>query len=556
MVLRLFERAPRLLDAPLPLGSRVRAMVGDGRSQVGLGGAHHDAACVDEPQCTLQQLLVLLSHAGVLFPDLLALDDTHEANLLVLTTYRCGQGRFALTHWSDAAFQRFSCSCRLPERLAGRVAAKPGRVTRVMPGLVLGPLLRYTGSTQATVWVETDAACEVAVLGAHQRTFCVEGHHYALVVLSDLDEGTVRPYEIHLDGERAWPPDDGRPPSTIHTREHERRARLVFGSCRVGDPERPPFTLERSQHPLGFGIDALWALSRRLQSGQEEWPDCLLLLGDQVYADETSEQTRAFIRARRDTSRPPGEQVADFEEYARLYREAWSDPDIRWLLSTVPSTMIFDDHDVHDDWNISAAWVREMRATAWWDERISGAFMSYWIYQHIGNLAPPELEEERLLAEISAVADGGPRLREFARAIDREPAASRFAFHRDFGRSRLVVIDSRAARVLTEGSRDMVDDEEWQWIAEHTRGAFDHLIIASTLPVFMTPGDRWAGGLERGGLLGRLGTPGRARRREDAPRRRSRALARVPAVVQDDGRAVARARRRPGFAGHDLVHRR
>jgi hypothetical protein len=34
----------------------------------------------------------------------------------------------------------------------------------------------------------------------------------------------------------------------------------------------------------------------------------------------------------------------------------------------------------------------------------------------------------------------------------------------------------------------MVDDEEWQWIAEHARGAFDHLIIASTLPVFMTPG--------------------------------------------------------------------
>ena len=35
-----------------------------------------------------------------------------------------------------------------------------------MPGLLLGPLLRYTGSTQATVWVETDGPCEVAVLAA------------------------------------------------------------------------------------------------------------------------------------------------------------------------------------------------------------------------------------------------------------------------------------------------------------------------------------------------------------------------------------------------------
>jgi hypothetical protein len=357
-----------------------------------------------------------------------------------------------------------------------------------MPGLILGPLLRYTGSTQATVWVETDAPCEVAVLDARERTFCVEGHHYALVVLSDLGEGSVRPYEVALDGVRAWPPEDGRPPSTIHTREGEHRARLVFGSCRVGDPERPPYTLPPAEHELGFGIDALWALSRRLQSGQEEWPDCLLLLGDQVYADETSEETREFIRTRRDASRPPGEQVADFEEYTRLYREAWSDPDIRWLLATVPSTMIFDDHDVHDDWNISEAWVRDLRATDWWDERVTGAFMSYWLYQHIGNLAPPELAQEPLLAELRAAGDGGPRLREFARAIDREPAASRFAFHRDFGRSRLVVIDSRAARILTEGRRDMVDEEEWQWIAEHARGAYDHLIIASTLPVFMAPG--------------------------------------------------------------------
>jgi hypothetical protein len=357
-----------------------------------------------------------------------------------------------------------------------------------MPGLVLGPLLRYTGSTQATVWVETDSACEVAVLDARRRTFCVEGHHYALVVLEGLDEGSVRPYEVHLDGVRVWPPEDGRPPSTIHTREHERHARLVFGSCRVGDPEREPYTLPPTEHPHGFGIDALWALSRRLQSGNEEWPDCLLLLGDQVYADEVSEETRAFIRSRRDPSRPPGMQVADFEEYVRLYREAWSDPDIRWLLSTVPSTMIFDDHDVHDDWNISEAWVRDMRATSWWDERITGAFMAYWIYQHIGNLAPPELAGEFLLAQISADADGGPRLRAFAHAADREPAASRFAFHRDFGRSRLLVIDTRAARVLADSRRDIVDDDEWRWIDEHTRGTYDHLIIASTLPVFMAPG--------------------------------------------------------------------
>jgi hypothetical protein len=33
----------------------------------------------------------------------------------------------------------------------------------------------------------------------------------------------------------------------------------------------------------------------------------------------------------------------------------------------------------------------------------------------------------------------------------------------------------------------MVDAGEWAWIVEHARGAYDHLIIASTLPVFMLP---------------------------------------------------------------------
>ena len=207
-----------------------------------------------------------------------------------------------------------------------------------------------------------------------------------------------------------------------------------------------------------------------------------------MYADEVSPETLAFVRSRRDVSQPPGEQVADFEEYTRLYRESWSDPDIRWLLSTVPSTMIFDDHDVHDDWNISEAWVDEMRRLPWWEERIVGAFMSYWLYQHLGNLAPPELAEEPLYAELRADEDGGPRLRAFAHMADRESAASRWAFHRDFGQTRLVVVDSRAARVLADGRRDMVDAEEWDWIVEHARGDYDHLIIASTLPVFMTGG--------------------------------------------------------------------
>jgi len=38
--------------------------------------------------------------------------------------------------------------------------------------------------------VETDEPCQVEVLGARERTWCVEGHHYALVHVEGLEPGT------------------------------------------------------------------------------------------------------------------------------------------------------------------------------------------------------------------------------------------------------------------------------------------------------------------------------------------------------------------------------
>jgi hypothetical protein len=69
-----------------------------------------------------------------------------------------------------------------------------------MPELVLGPVLRHVGEIDAVVWVETDAPCTVEVLGAREQTFQVEGHHYAIVRMDDLEPGAWHEYEVHLDG--------------------------------------------------------------------------------------------------------------------------------------------------------------------------------------------------------------------------------------------------------------------------------------------------------------------------------------------------------------------
>jgi hypothetical protein len=360
----------------------------------------------------------------------------------------------------------------------------------VRPGLVLGPLLRYTGERDATVWVETDTACEVEVLGHRASTFEIEGHHYTLVRITDLAPGKAYEYEVFLDGEKVWPDDEHDfPPCVIRTIASDGVLNLSYGSCRVSVPHEPPFTLAADAHKEGYERDALQALAlRMMRDPHERWPDALLLLGDQIYADEVSGGALDFIRSRRDKNDPPGEQVADFEEYTRLYWDAWRNPAIRWLLSTVPTTMIFDDHDVNDDWNISETWVRQMRAKPWWEERIIGAFMSYWVYQHLGNLSPRELEEDELFEKVQEAENPTRILREFAYKADREIAGTRWSYHRDFGRVRLIMMDSRAGRVLKEGHRSMLDEEEWAWIVEMATGDFDHFLFGTSLPFLLGPG--------------------------------------------------------------------
>jgi hypothetical protein len=356
--------------------------------------------------------------------------------------------------------------------------------------LVLGPLLRFVSETQATFWVEVDSPCEVNVLGRSALTFHVEGHHYALVVVDGLEPGTEYQYEVALEGRRVWPEDGSDwPVPCVRTLTGDEDVTIVFGSCRVAVPHHPPFTLTKDEDKEnGREIDALYALAHRLRDlPRAEWPDLLLMIGDQVYVDEDAPRTRAFIRARRDVSKPPHLEVADFEEYTQLYRETWGEEVIRWLLSTVPTAMLFDDHDTHDDWNISESWCHEMDQLAWWKPRIEGALVSYWIYQHIGNLSPEELERRGLLARVLEADDAGPLLRREALEADSDEGGSIWSYTRDLGRTRLVMFDSREGRVFRP-VREMNDRAEWRWVERHATGGFDHLLLVDTLPMLMSPG--------------------------------------------------------------------
>ncbi len=358
-----------------------------------------------------------------------------------------------------------------------------------MADLVLGPLLRYLGETEATIWVETDEACDVAVLGSTEPTFCVDGHHYALVRIEGLKPATEHPYDVRLDGEVRWPPRDSRlPPSSLRTLGGEGPLDVAFGSCRVAYPHEEPYTKSKDEDERGHEVDALWVLAQEISRDEGRRPDLLFLLGDQVYVDEGSPRTREKIEARRGTETEPGAEVTDFEEYTWLYQESWREPLIRWLFSVVSTSMLWDDHDMSDDWNISRSWVEEMRGRAWWARRAVGCIASYWIYQHLGNLAPASLDEDEVYKAVRGNQEAGEVLFNWAERIESTGAGVRWSFCRDLDGTRAIFVDSRAGRVLTEGARQMVDDEEWAWIVDQTEGDFDHLLVATTVPWLLSPG--------------------------------------------------------------------
>ncbi|MEV4755238.1 alkaline phosphatase D family protein [Micromonospora sp. NPDC049559] len=369
--------------------------------------------------------------------------------------------------------------------------------------LLIGPLLRRVVGARATIWVETSGPAVVRVAtadGGHGQaaTFAAYDHHYALVVVEGLTPGAASAYRVFVDDELAWPqPETDFPPSVIRTRpldDADEPVRLIFGSCR-----------ETTQHATARRLppDALDAYARRLMAADDpaaELPDLLVLLGDQVYADQTSPTVRKLLSRRR--SRPrgaPADQVVSFDEYTKLYLESWRDPEIRWLLATVPSVMIFDDHEIIDDWNTSASWRDEVRREPWWAERIASGLASYWVYQHLGNLSPDEIAADPVYQKVVAAEDATAVLREFGARVDAEAELAhdterwravqyQWSYALDLGRTRLVMLDNRCSRVLQPDRREMLPPGEWAWFVDQAHGSYDHLVVGASLPWLLPPG--------------------------------------------------------------------
>jgi phosphodiesterase/alkaline phosphatase D-like protein len=77
--------------------------------------------------------------------------------------------------------------------------------------------------------------------------------------------------------------------------------------------------------------------------------DLLLHLGDQIYGDATFARALKIINGKEPKSKTAQDEQI-LEAYRRLYRAWWGEASTRDVLANVSNLMIWDDHEIRDDW--------------------------------------------------------------------------------------------------------------------------------------------------------------------------------------------------------------
>ena len=271
------------------------------------------------------------------------------------------------------------------------------------------------------------------------------------------------------------------------------------------------------------------------------------MIGDQVYADEDAPETREFIRARRGTDGEPGDDVADFEEYTRLYRETWGEHAIRWLLSVValrddlrrPRRPRRLEHlDLVAGGNAGEALVapahQRARSPATGSISTSGTSRrtrssERGVLEHVRSAPRRRARAARVGGE-GGLGQRGP-------ALELQPRPRKRRAARD---ARL----SRGPRARRAPASDVRRRRNGSGSSGSSPETCDHLLLADTLPIFLPPAihnlESWNDAVAAGAWT----RVDEGLRRAAAARARPGALGRVPRLVPAHGRADSRGRRR------------
>ncbi|MCT7654000.1 hypothetical protein MBH78_02835 [Oceanimonas sp. NS1] len=158
-------------------------------------------------------------------------------------------------------------------------------------------------------------------------------------------------------------------------------------------------------------------------------------------------------------------------------------PAVRRLLANLPSLMIFDDHDVTDDWNLTAAWEESAYGHPFSRRIIGNALAGYLICQGWGN--DPDAFAGEPLERLQAWSQD-PTGAHQDRLIDSLLAFDGWQYQLDT-KPRLLVLDTRTRRWRSESNFSRPSGlMDWEALTE-LQGEMLHqesVVVVSPTPVF------------------------------------------------------------------------
>lgn len=236
-----------------------------------------------------------------------------------------------------------------------REAATEGEVT-----LAAGPILGAITDRSVLVWIRSDRATPWRVVlwpesdkGA-KRTFegpesTLEHDLTATLQIDQLTPSTTYQYNVELGTRGHAVPVAPKGFRTLPPAGATGKIRIAVGGDIAGEDTQPIFAqIEATK------------------------PDLLLLVGDQIYADKLKD---------------------NFPEFAKKYERNWNTAELRSLMQSVPTFMMWDDHEILDNYFRGAS-----------DSRYKPARLAYELYVHAHNPAPVrpgELHYQFQVADIS-----------------------------------------------------------------------------------------------------------------------------------------------------------
>lgn len=350
-----------------------------------------------------------------------------------------------------------------------------------MAKMILGPLIGGLSHNSANLWARADSKCTLyAWLGTssnlenvtlagqselHASTGCA-----GIVPIKKLKPETIYYYALSLVNKKPAKK-EFKSFKTFPKPGQIRSFRFGFGSCFRPDGENSG---EAFRHIIDHQKDLSF----------------LLMLGDQIYADEWKHNGIGKVAVTR-------------EDYRDVYAYVWSDPDLREMLTKVPVFMTLDDHEVDNDWHWENK-ARDQAIVPWYTrlirwfggrpieerriprQRIRAALEAYWEHQGIHApkmLLPMELEKE----------SGDFNL------MEEDAGSLAYTFY--YGAAAFFVMDTRTMRVHNSETQIVLGEAQWrvlfQWLDDVKDECPVKFIVSSSAFLFDMFGDvandRWTG---------------------------------------------------------------